>query len=160
MTDTTSTRPQMGDELREILAHELARRYGDDSPSVKYLREGIDKFVMPEGSQDLIAAALAAMSRVRAPLPQPTAQSVLVAEVLAICADHKARADVPKRDDWQLGYAAACREITVDVRRLAAPSQPAPVVDDRGLQAIIAELKSFPPSPLLDDAIDSLERIS
>jgi hypothetical protein len=65
-------------------------------------------------------------------LASTPAQSGLLAEVLAICADHKARADVPERDDWQLGYAVACRDIAVDVRRLATPSQPAPVVVPSG----------------------------
>jgi hypothetical protein len=67
------------DELREILAHELAKRYGDDSPSVKYLRAGIDKFVMPEGSQEIIAAALAAMSVLRSPGPAEVNAGLLAA---------------------------------------------------------------------------------
>ncbi len=39
-------------------------------------------------------------------------------EAIAMIGEMKVSTDGPRRDDWQLGYAAACREIAARVRML------------------------------------------
>lgn len=48
------------------------------------------------------------------------AEIEIIDQAMKVIADMKTRTDGPQRDDWQLGYAAACREIS-DILRQSKP---------------------------------------